>query len=114
MSINIHKNVTQMAKRGTLTKIDVFIGAEYLTKIIKWNDSLYLRLQLWDIAGQETFKFLSKSFYENAVGAFVVTDLTRWETLGTAFCFNTLKGESTYYIAPWVSKPPVRLLIGPM
>ena len=44
-----------------------------------------MKLQLWDIAGQETFKFLSKSFYENAVGAFVVTDLTRWETLGTAF-----------------------------
>ena len=27
---------------------------------------------------------------------------------------NSSKGESIYYIAPWVSKQPVRLPIGPM
>ena len=65
------------------------IGVDFALKVINWDNNTIIRLQLWDIAGQETFKFLSKSFYENAVGAFVVTDLTRWETLGTAFCFNT-------------------------
>ena len=57
------------------------IGADFLAKIVKWNENLTLRLQLWDIAGQDRFSLLSRSFYQDAAGAFIVSDLSRAETL---------------------------------
>ena len=52
-----------------------------MAKVVKWNENLTLRLQLWDIAGQDRFSLLSRSFYKDAAGAFVVSDLSRTETL---------------------------------
>ena len=57
------------------------IGADFLAKVVKWNENLTLRLQLWDIAGQDRFSLLSRSFYKDAAGAFIVSDLSRAETL---------------------------------
>ena len=57
------------------------IGADFMAKVVKWDENLTLRLQLWDIAGQDRFSLLSRSFYKDAAGAFVVSDITRAETL---------------------------------
>ncbi|QQP32999.1 Ras-related protein Rab-32, partial [Caligus rogercresseyi] len=46
-----------------------------------WDEAISLRLQLWDIAGQDRFSLLSRSFYKDAVGAFIVCDIARGETL---------------------------------
>jgi GTPase SAR1 family protein len=64
------------------------IGADFLAKVVRWNESLTLRLQLWDIAGQDRFSLLSRSFYKDAVGAFVVSDLTRSETLDSVIAWK--------------------------
>ena len=64
------------------------IGADFLAKVVKWNENLTLRLQLWDIAGQDRFSLLSRSFYKDAVGAFVVSDLSRSETLDAAIAWK--------------------------
>ena len=57
------------------------IGADFLAKVVQWDTRLTLKLQLWDIAGQDRFSLLSRSFYKDAAGAFIVSDITRPETL---------------------------------
>lgn len=43
-----------------------------------------LKLIIWDIAGQRTLDFIKPTYYRDAEGALVVTDLTRRETLDNA------------------------------
>lgn len=45
-----------------------------------------IKLQLWDTAGQEKFRAVTKSYYRNSLAVFLVYDITRRETfthLGT-------------------------------
>jgi small GTP-binding protein len=39
-----------------------------------------VELQLWDTAGQELFRAVTRGYYRGAVGAFVVFDLTKRES----------------------------------
>ena len=50
------------------------VGVDFQLKILKFNDDLEIRLQLWDIAGQERFSSMTRAYYKGAVGAVVVFD----------------------------------------
>ncbi|MFX1329906.1 MAG: GTP-binding protein, partial [Promethearchaeota archaeon] len=39
-----------------------------------------VKLQIWDIGGQDRYKFLRSSFFDGANGALIVFDLSRWHT----------------------------------
>ncbi|CAB3997991.1 ras-related Rab-38-like [Paramuricea clavata] len=56
------------------------IGVDFALKVLNWNDDTLIRLQLWDIAGQERFGNMTRVYYKEAVGAFVVFDVTRATT----------------------------------
>ncbi|CAB3997992.1 ras-related Rab-38-like [Paramuricea clavata] len=56
------------------------VGADFALKILNWNDDTLIRLQLWDIAGQERFAKMTRVYYKEANGAFVVFDVTRATT----------------------------------
>ena len=56
------------------------IGINYLTKEIKLDQKRLAKLVIWDVAGQEKFRFLRKEFYAGANGALVIFDLTRLKT----------------------------------
>ena len=39
-----------------------------------------VKLQIWDTAGQESFRSISRAYYRNAIGCILVYDITRRET----------------------------------
>ena len=60
------------------------IGVEFGCKTITVPKSrTKVRLQIWDLAGQLTFRSLTKSYYRNSAIALLVYDITRPETYYT-------------------------------
>merc|ERR1712022_42430 len=51
----------------------------YLFKYIN-IDGKQIKLQIWDTAGQESFRSITRSYYRGAAGALLVYDITRRET----------------------------------
>ena len=64
-------------------KYKLTIGVDFLTKTIEYEPGKIVKLHIWDIGGQEKFKFLHRSFYEGAFGALVVFDLSRHQTFSS-------------------------------
>ena len=55
------------------------IGVEFGEKTEILNGKGY-RIQIWDTAGQEQFRSITRTYYKNSVCAIVVYDITRRET----------------------------------
>ena len=56
-------------------------GASYASKIVKYDQlGKTLSLDIWDTAGQEKYKALTKFFYKDAAVAILVYDITRKES----------------------------------
>ncbi|KAK8717835.1 hypothetical protein V6N13_045088 [Hibiscus sabdariffa] len=64
---------------------DLTIGVEFGARMID-IDNKSIKLQIWDTAGQESFRSITRSYYRGAAGALLVYDITRRET------FNHLAG----------------------
>jgi Ras-related protein Rab-32 len=56
------------------------IGVDFALKVIQWTPGTIVRIQLWDIAGQERFGNMTRVYYKEAVGALVVYDVSRFST----------------------------------
>jgi Ras-related protein Rab-2A len=54
---------------------DTTIGVEFGSKIITVKDK-HIKLQIWDTAGQETFKSITRSYYRGSIGVILVYDIT--------------------------------------
>ncbi|KAJ1971028.1 hypothetical protein H4R35_005510 [Dimargaris xerosporica] len=52
------------------------IGVDFAIKPMAWDEDTIVRLQLWDIAGQERYSSLTRVYYKEAIGALVVYDVT--------------------------------------
>jgi Ras-related protein Rab-2A len=74
----------QFTERRFSLMHDITIGVEFAAYIHTiGNDKI--RLQIWDTAGQESFRSITRSYYRGAACAFVVFDITNRES------FNNIK-----------------------
>ena len=62
----------------------VTIGVEFGSFAIKMDEKI-IKLQIWDTAGQESFRSVTRIFYKGANVVFLCFDLTREDT------FNNLQ-----------------------
>ena len=65
------------------------IGVDYSSKTLIINNQK-IKLQIWDTAGQDKFRSVSKSYYRGAIGIIIVYDIT--------------SKESFLHIKSWISE----------
>ena len=58
---------------------EITIGCEFMAKNINIKDR-NIRIQIWDTAGQEAFRSITRSYYKNSTCAFIVYDITSRKT----------------------------------
>lgn len=58
---------------------DLTIGVEFGARMVN-IDNKQVKLQIWDTAGQESFRSITRSYYRGAAGALLVYDITRRDT----------------------------------
>lgn len=59
---------------------DLTIGVDFGSKTIKLDDGTNVKVQIWDTAGQESFRSITKSYYRGSICALLVYDITRRST----------------------------------
>ena len=64
--------------------MDSTIGVEFGTKVVKIQD-YNIKLSIWDTAGQESFRSITRSYYRGSICAVIVYDVTNKES------FNNIK-----------------------
>ncbi|CAG9319638.1 Rab2_1 [Blepharisma stoltei] len=97
----------QFTDRRFKNNHDLTIGVEFGSRTIKVND-VSVKLQMWDTAGQESFKSITRSYYRGAIGALLLFDicnrqsfinLNKWlaetQTNGNPDIVITLVGNKT-------------------
>jgi len=65
---------------------NVTIGVEFASKLVEIDSETNVNLQIWDTAGQESFRAIVRSFYRNATAVFLVYQINRKDT------FKSLQG----------------------
>jgi small GTP-binding protein len=55
---------------------EVTLGVEFASRAILANGKS-LKLQVWDTAGQENFRSITRSYYRSAIGALLIYDITK-------------------------------------
>ncbi|KAL1776822.1 Ras-related protein Rab-42 [Sigmodon hispidus] len=56
------------------------VGVEFYSRALQLPAGMRVKLQLWDTAGHERFRCITRSFYRNMVGVLLVFDVTNRES----------------------------------
>jgi len=74
---------------------DPTVGVDFYARLVEIRPGLRIKLQLWDTAGQEKFRSITRSYYRNSVGVLVVYDITR--------------RDSFEHIAAWIHEARINI-----
>ena len=70
-------NITYRFCKGEfINEYQATLGLDYLSEN-RTVDNTFFKLQLWDTAGSERYRSISKTYYKNSACALVVYDITR-------------------------------------
>jgi len=61
------------------------IGLDYRLKMINLSDNKVVKMQIWDTAGQDRFRAITKNYYKGAHGIILMFDVT------SSLSFNNIK-----------------------
>ncbi|KAJ7331719.1 hypothetical protein JRQ81_013899 [Phrynocephalus forsythii] len=56
------------------------VGVDFALKVVQWSEAETVRLQLWDIAGQERFTSMTRLYYKEASSCVIMFDVTSMST----------------------------------
>ncbi len=59
------------------TAHDLTIGVEFGSRLVTVDKNVNVKLQIWDTAGQESFRSITRSYYKGSICAILVYDITR-------------------------------------
>lgn len=68
--------LVQLTDKRFLAQSDPTIGVEFGASLISLPNGKTVKAQVWDTAGQESFRSITRSYYRGAVGALLVFDVT--------------------------------------
>jgi len=87
----VNKYLTDVFKGDT----SMTIGLDFHIKIIE-VDGLKVKLQIWDFAGEERFRFFLPTYMRGASGGIFMYDITRFSSIKNIDkWFNVLKDNTT-------------------
>lgn len=60
---------------GTFQSYKPTMGVDFGLKVVRYSEDLLLKVQLWDISGQERFTAMTRVYFKDAVGCLILFDL---------------------------------------
>ena len=82
-------NITlRFAKNEYSSQADTTIGVEYVAKTVCVSNKMY-KIQIWDTAGQDTFRSITRTYYRNSIGCIIVYDVSNRESFNNVEQWHT-------------------------
>lgn len=72
--------IERFGKSQFATDYKITVGVSILTKDVEYEPGQFATLSIWDIGGQAKFAGIRTTFYQGALGALLVFDLSRSDT----------------------------------
>ena len=88
------------------------IGLDYRLKSMTLNNEKNIKLQIWDTAGQDRFRALTKNYYKGANGIILIYDISATQTFeNVKIWINNIKEEAKpnviiYLVGNKIDLPP--------
>lgn len=70
------------------------VACDFNNKLYETKDKQTLKVQLWDIPGQDKFKSITKLYVKGAVGAVIVCDITNEESINSCKTWKQILEEN--------------------
>jgi len=78
---------------------DITIGVEFGAKNIKIHKQT-IKLQIWDTAGQESFRSIARSYYRGAVGVVLMFDITNKDSFLNVYRWlSEIREQGSTYVS---------------